>query len=90
MYKIEISKTAAKYVKKQSKKVVKRLITAIGKLGKAPRPDEHKILKGSDYLRIRDGDYRIVYCIEEDVLKILVVLVGDRKDVYRIFKSKLG
>ncbi len=36
-----------------------------------------------DLYRIRIGDYRVVYCIKDDILLVLVVAVGDRKDVYR-------
>jgi mRNA interferase RelE/StbE len=35
------------------------------------------------YLRVRVGDYRIIYTIEDDVLRVLVVRVGHRRDVYR-------
>jgi mRNA interferase RelE/StbE len=41
-------------------------------------------MEGEENLyRIRVGDYRIIYRIEEDVLLVLVVAIGDRKDVYR-------
>jgi addiction module RelE/StbE family toxin len=49
-----------------------------------PRPAKAKALKGySDLLRIRVGSYRIVYRVEQEVLTILVIAVGHRKDVYR-------
>jgi len=35
------------------------------------------------FLRVRVGDYRIIYTIEDDVLRIILVRVGHRRDVYR-------
>ena len=56
----------------------------IDALRSEPRPDGSQKLKGMDGLyRIRSGDYRIVYVIRDDRLLVLVVRIGDRKDVYR-------
>jgi mRNA interferase RelE/StbE len=49
-----------------------------------PRPPGAKKLADSDKLyRIRSGNYRIVYQVEDEILLVLVVKIGDRKDVYR-------
>lgn len=50
-----------------------------------PRPDNCKKLKGceEDTYRIRCGNYRVVYSIRDDILLVLIVKVGHRKDVYR-------
>ena len=51
-----------------------------------PRPLGSQKLKGQDNLhRIRSGDYRIIYAIRDDQLLVLVVRIGDRKDIYRDF-----
>ena len=42
-----------------------------------------KPLKGSDFLRYRVGDYRIICSIEDDKIKVLVLNIGHRRDVYR-------
>jgi len=49
-----------------------------------PRPSGVKKLKGEYFsqYRIRDGDYRAIYQIEDDILLVLVVKVGHRKGVY--------
>ena len=48
------------------------------------RPSGVKKLKGSPELwRVRVGDYRIVYSIADDILVVLVVKIGNRRDVYR-------
>ena len=47
-----------------------------------PRPNGCRKLSGSEEYRIRVGDYRVLYEIEDAVLRILVVRVGHRRDVY--------
>jgi mRNA interferase RelE/StbE len=53
-------------------------------LGKEPRPKGVKKLAGAeDLYRIRVGDYRVVFQIQDDRLMVLVVRIGHRKDAYR-------
>lgn len=53
-------------------------------LGENPRPKGYTKLKGSDNLfRIRIGPYRIIYTIQDDKLIVLVLEIGDRKDIYK-------
>jgi mRNA interferase RelE/StbE len=60
-----------------------RLGTKIEALAEEPRPGGAKKLKGTEgTYRVRSGDYRILYTIADDVLLVVVVTVGDRKDVY--------
>lgn len=62
----------------------KRLAAAIDMLAADPRPPGAKRLAGAvDLWRIRVGNHRIVYTIEDDVLVVLVVELGHRRDVYR-------
>jgi mRNA interferase RelE/StbE len=61
----------------------KRIDAAILALATHPRPHGYRKLSGSEEYRIRVGDYRILYEIEDAVLRILVVKVGHRRDVYR-------
>jgi mRNA interferase RelE/StbE len=57
---------------------------AVLSLGKNPRPDGYIKLKGSDNLfRIRIGPYRVIYTIQDDKLIVLVLEIGDRKDIYK-------
>ncbi len=61
-----------------------RLLTAIAALTDTPRPPGCVRLQGPEgFHRIRVGDYRIVYLIEDRVLLICVVRVAHRKDIYR-------
>ncbi len=61
----------------------KRIRTAIDALGTDPRPDGVTKLSGtSDSYRIRVGNYRIVYTIDDGKLTIVVVRIGHRREVY--------
>jgi len=48
-----------------------------------PRPGGCKKLQGRDGWRIRVGDYRVIYHVQDDALVVLVLTVGHRRDVYR-------
>ena len=62
---------------------VARILTRIEALADNPRPPGCEKLSGLPRYRIRQGLYRIVYEIQDDVLLVLVVKVGHRRDVYR-------
>jgi mRNA interferase RelE/StbE len=55
---------------------------AIALLAEDPRPPASRPLRGRPAWRVRAGDYRIIYTIEDDVLLIVVVTLGHRRDVY--------
>lgn len=83
-YTIEFEKSALKDLKKLPRKVVTVLWNEIDSLKSNPRPHGCKKLKGTDNLyRIRSGDYRVIYQVQDRVLIVLVIRIGDRKDVYR-------
>ena len=66
------------------KTLQERLRPHIDALAADPRPRGVKKLKGrGDYWRIRAGDYRIVYVIEDDRLMVSVARIGHRREVYR-------
>jgi mRNA interferase RelE/StbE len=56
---------------------------AISGLGTDPRPHGAEKMKGHPFLKIRVGDYRVVYEVQDKVLLVLIIRVGDRKEVYR-------
>jgi mRNA interferase RelE/StbE len=82
VYKITISKTAQKQLDKLQDSIADRLIEAIYNLADDPRPAGCKKLKGRDGYRIREGDYRIIYNIFDQMLLIDVIALGHRKDIY--------
>mgnify|MGYP001146854820 CR=1 FL=1 len=52
-------------------------------LAEDPRPPAARKLQGRDGYRVRVGDYRILYTIDDGVLLVVIVTVGHRRDVYR-------
>ena len=62
----------------------RRVLCAASSLAHDPRPPGTKKLEGmADTWRIRAGDYRIIYTVEDDRLVVLVVKIGHRREVYR-------
>jgi len=80
---IEILRSAQKQLAKVDQHQRPRLYQAIRKLADDPRPPGTKKLSGRAGWRIRVGSYRIIYEIYEDRLLVLVVAIGDRKEIYR-------
>jgi mRNA interferase RelE/StbE len=83
-YRVELTRSAEKDLRRVDKNRLPAIYLAIEALSDTPRPDGVKKLAGADRTyRIRVGDYRIVYEIEDDVLVVLVIRIAHRKDVYR-------
>ena len=83
-YQIVIEKRAHKDLKHIEPSYQKIIIRKIMSLSENPRPEGYIKLKGKDNLfRIRIGDYRVIYTIKDDKLIILVLEIGDRKDIYK-------
>ena len=83
-YRIEVKRSAAKALKKIPKPDRRRIVEKIDSLAEEPPNPETTKMKGDNpFHRIRVGDYRIVYEIQNEVLVILIVKVGHRKDIYR-------
>ena len=82
-YRILIKKSILKDLDAVPKKDVQRIIAAIRALADDPRPPQAKRLSGREQYRLRQGDYRILYTIQDDVLVVTVVEVGNRKEIYR-------
>jgi mRNA interferase RelE/StbE len=83
-YKIEWKASALKDLKRLDKWIVPRILQAVDSLKEQPLPHDVRKIRGSERsYRIRVGDYRVVYTIEEDLLIVEIVRVRHRKDVYR-------
>ena len=83
-YSIRIKKSARRELETVSTKADrKRIIRRIGMLADNPRPPGAAKLSGRERYRIRQGNYRILYTIEDGVLIVQVIKIGHRKDVYR-------
>jgi mRNA interferase RelE/StbE len=81
-YQILLTKTATKQLDKLEDDIAEKLLQIIQNLENNPRPNGCKKLKGREGYRVRQGNYRIIYDIFDDLLVVEVVAVGHRKDIY--------
>jgi len=87
VYWIEVTPRAQKDLKALPTRERQRVAEQIDALKTDPRQAGGRKLRGrEDFYRIRAGDYRVVYQIEDEVLLILIVRVGDRKEIYEIIR----
>ncbi len=84
-YRIEWTAPAARELRKLERSAQRRIALAVTALGDDPRPPGSKALMGqpAGVLRIRVGDYRVVYEIKDDQVLVTVVRVAHRREVYR-------
>ncbi len=82
-YKISFTRQSQKDLSNLPTSDFRRVESAIAKLADNPRPHKSKKLTGREGWRIRIGDYRVIYLIEDDNLIIIVVEIGHRKEVYK-------
>lgn len=82
-YTVEFSSAAAKQVRKLDRGARTRVLRALSALAEEPRPAGVKKLVGADNAwRIRIGEYRAIYEIDDGVLTVVVFRVGHRREVY--------
>jgi mRNA interferase RelE/StbE len=89
-YKIVVTESATKELKRIPVKMQDRIFEKIEDLAREPKPYGHKKLKNfdmpgsdqDDYYRIRVGDYRIIYTIENEQITIFIMKIAHRKDIY--------
>jgi mRNA interferase RelE/StbE len=82
-YAVVLTKSAEKELHKLPLAVIKKIVTVIGDLADNPRPVGCKKLKGFKNLwRVRMGNYRLIYAIDDIILLVEIRAVGDRKDIY--------
>lgn len=80
-YKIEFDKRAIKFISKQPKPQRERIFKAIYKL---PDIGDIKAMQGYEgYFRLRVGDYRIIYTVDNNILVVHVIEIGNRGDIYK-------
>ncbi len=82
-YRVELKKSVQKDFESIPKNDLRRIISAIEALADDPCPPQSKKLSGREQYRLRQGNYRILYSIKDDLLIIFVVAVGHRKEIYR-------
>jgi mRNA interferase RelE/StbE len=83
-YEVRFKDSAAAAVEKLPEPARRRVIARAEALAEDPRPrDAVKLKVAEDTHRVRVGDYRIIYRIEEARLVVLVIRIGHRREVYR-------
>lgn len=80
-YKVEVRPAAVRALRKLDPQP--RIEGVIALLAEDPRPPASRPLTGRPGYRVRVGDYRVIYTVRDDVLLIVVVTLGHRRDVYR-------
>lgn len=83
-YEITYAQSALKSLRKLDRTIARRILHAIDRLTEDPRPPGCKQLKGgAGEMRIRIGDYRVIYDVMDDEVVILVLAIGHRREIYR-------
>lgn len=84
VYRIEITRDALRTLSKLDKPIRRRIQAAIDRLADDPRPAGVVAVKSmSGHLRMRVGDYRVIYEVQDHRLVILIVECGHRREIYR-------
>ena len=83
-YSIFFKESVRKDLDSIPKNDLQRVMERIASLAGNPRPIGCEKLSGQERYRIRQGDYRIIYSIQDTELTVWVVKVGHRREVYRI------
>lgn len=82
-YDLQVRPSVWKDVDGVPKKDLKKIVARMESLRDDPRPSNSVKLSGLEYYRVRQGDYRIVYEIDDTHLIVIVAKIGHRKDVYK-------
>jgi len=82
-YTVRIKRSAEKEMDRLPVRVFERVANAILGLERDPRPKGSKKLRAVEDYRLRVGEYRILYCIDDETRVIEVIAIGHRREVYR-------
>jgi mRNA interferase RelE/StbE len=85
VYEVELRRNAQKSLGRLPAQERHRVISALLNLEQEPRPKGVEKIRKTELWRIREGDYRLVYHIDDEKRIITVVRIGHRRDVYRGF-----
>lgn len=83
-YKLTIKKSAARELKDIPQKDAHRIVKHIEMLAGNPRPSGSEKLSSQPYYRIRQGDYRIIYFIDDAKGIVDIIKIGHRREIYRL------
>jgi len=82
-YEVYLKRSAAKELGRLPRADLRRVVARIRSLAKEPRPAGSEKLSGQERYRIRQGDYRIVYSVQDDERTVWLVKISHRREVYR-------
>lgn len=82
-YKLLIKPLAVKELEAVHQKDRRRIVRRIQGLAADPRPPGCEKLSGEDKYRVRQGDYRVIYLVNDESRKVVVFKIGPRREVYR-------
>ena len=83
LYKVIFTKSVKKDFRKIPKLEASKILNEIEELAKNPRSSKTKKLKGEKLYRLRVGNYRVIYDLQDNLMLIFVVKLGHRSDIYR-------
>jgi len=82
-YSLFLKESVQKDLEGIPKKELKKIFSRIKSLAAGPRPQGCEKLTGRDRYRLRPGQYRLVYAVQDQERTVTVVKVGHRRDIYR-------
>jgi mRNA interferase RelE/StbE len=82
-YSVVVKRSAERELRAVPRTDLRRVITRIRGLADEPRPPGSEKLSGEDRYRLRQGDYRLIYAIDDDRRIVEIVKIGHRREVYR-------
>jgi len=82
-YNLVTKKSAERELRAIPKQDMRRVVTGIQGLAQQPRPAGCEKLSGQERYRVRQGDYRIIYAVNDELRTVEIVKIGHRREVYR-------
>jgi len=82
-YNVLIKRSAAKELEGLPPKIRRQVAAKVAGLAVTPRPQGVEKLSGQEKYRVRQGDYRVLYSIDDTAETVTVVKIGHRRDAYR-------
>ena len=83
LYNVCFNGSVKKELRQIAKPYLQKILSKIEELSQEPRPFGVKLLRGENrYYRVRQGDYRIIYDVDDAALMVTIVAIGHRREVY--------
>jgi len=83
-YRLEVKERAVKELTRVRPEIGKRLLQSVESLSSDPRPRQsHKLSGSENSYRLRVGDYRVLYQVDDEAMLVTIFKIGHRREVYR-------